>query len=72
MRVLKSRSANLEPDNTKRFYPRIEGGYSKIIRHGNSKRILVEVIPKMEREVFLEMMELPISQQYYLKMHKKI
>ena len=40
----KSRSANLEPDNTKRFYPRVEGGYSKIIRKGNNPNNYVWIV----------------------------
>lgn len=35
---------NLEPDNTKRFYPRIEGGYSKIIRKGNNPNNYVWIV----------------------------
>ncbi len=65
----KSRSANLEPDNTKRFYPRIEGGYSKIIRHGNSpKEYWWEVISKNgTRSIFGNDGTANNPQQYYLK-----
>ncbi|SIS70774.1 SpvB/TcaC N-terminal domain-containing protein [Chryseobacterium gambrini] len=65
----KNRSANLEPDNTKRFYPRIEGGYSKIIRHGNSpKEYWWEVISKDgTRSIFGNDGTANNPQQYYLK-----